>query len=356
MNELQVIVDQQPGIIRWNFEELKMALRESMESYKSLVYTDATIPEAKADLAMLRKLRTAVEDRRKEIKKKCMEPYDIIEKQAKELTGFIDEPINLIAKQVTDYENEQKRRRKDEIMKYMAEKFECLPGTIAKKAQFKVYDPRWENATAKKKDWMAAVDACLADVQRSIGIINGVDEEFREQAMEIYSRDLELSAAIAKAQELQQQKQRILEAERRRQEEAERRRKEREEAEARRKAAEEAVHAAAAQHPAPAAAPTACQPAQPVNVWNEKPAQGVGAAIESVERTAFSAAAAPTRAAAPARKEDTVPWGNPAQNAPQAATAERNDGSILLRVYGTPQEQKKILDFIGFMGVRCDKL
>lgn len=35
-----------------------------------------------------------------------------MEKQAKELTQLIDEPINTIAKQVKDYEEEQKRRKR----------------------------------------------------------------------------------------------------------------------------------------------------------------------------------------------------------------------------------------------------
>ena len=47
--ELQVIVQQEPGTVRWNFEDLKAALAEQMEVYSGLVYTEETVKDAKAD-------------------------------------------------------------------------------------------------------------------------------------------------------------------------------------------------------------------------------------------------------------------------------------------------------------------
>ena len=110
MNELQVIVDQEPGIIRWNFDDLKEALRNELEVYKNTVYDDASIKDAKKDVASLRKLRGAVEDKRKEIREKCLEPYTLIEQQAKELTGLIDEPIEVINERGQEYENARREK------------------------------------------------------------------------------------------------------------------------------------------------------------------------------------------------------------------------------------------------------
>lgn len=340
MEELKVIVNQTPGVIRWNFDELKTALSLMMETYTGLVYTEETIPAAKADVAMLRKLRKAVEDKRKEIKEKCLEPYSTVETQAKELTGIIDEPINLIAKQVSNYEARQKALRKKEILKYMDDCFSGIPAEIAKKAQFKIYDQRWENATAKKREWMAAINSCREDINRSLGIIEGIDEEFRKDAIIEYGINLELSAAIAKVQALQQQKARILEAERRRQEEAERRKREADEATARR-AAEEATR-------------VQTQPSIPI----------MGQVIESIERSAFAAATVQTTCCAKPKTPEPLQWDddadatpsvNTAQDVPQTATTP-DDSSILVRIYGTAEEQKSILEYISFMGVRCEQL
>ena len=116
MNELQVVVKQQVGKINWNFEELKTALAAEMEKYTGIVYDDDSIADAKNTVAYLRKLKDSVEERRKEVKKECLKPYDDMEKQVKELTQLIDEPINTIAKQVKDYEEEQRKKKKEEIL------------------------------------------------------------------------------------------------------------------------------------------------------------------------------------------------------------------------------------------------
>ena len=86
MNELQVVVKQEVGKINWNFEELKTALATEMKKYTGIVFDDDSIADAKKTVAYLRKLKESVEDRRKDVKKKCLEPYNEMEKQAKELT------------------------------------------------------------------------------------------------------------------------------------------------------------------------------------------------------------------------------------------------------------------------------
>lgn len=93
MNELQVVVKQEVGKINWNFEELKTALATEMKKYTGIVFDDDSIADAKKTVAYLRKLKESVEDRRKDVKKKCLEPYNEMEKQAKELTQLIDEPM-----------------------------------------------------------------------------------------------------------------------------------------------------------------------------------------------------------------------------------------------------------------------
>lgn len=219
MNELQVNVTQKPGVVQWNFEELVNALQEEMTKYEAMVYTDDTIATAKADVAALRKLRKSVEDRRKEIKDKCLEPYNVIEEQAKQLTGLIDKPIKKINEQVTAYTEEQRQKKKKEILAYMTEKFADLPEQVAAKLRFKVYDTKWENATATKKAYKEAIDKAHDATLADLAIMEGVDPDYKEAAMQAFLKDLRLQDAMAKAQELQKQKEIVLENERKRQEE-----------------------------------------------------------------------------------------------------------------------------------------
>ena len=218
MNELQVVVKQEVGKINWNFEELKTALATEMKKYTGIVFDDDSIADAKKTVAYLRKLKESVEDRRKDVKKKCLEPYNEMEKQAKELTQLIDEPINTIAKQVKDYEEEQKKKKKEEILAYMAEVFAELPETVASKLKSKIYDSKWENKSTTKKTWQDAVNTAFENTKGDLNILDGIEEDFREDAKKVYERNLVLSEALSKVQELRKQKEMILERERQKRE------------------------------------------------------------------------------------------------------------------------------------------
>lgn len=234
MNELQVNVKQTPGVIVWNFEELKTALTAQMEEYKNTVYTEESISDASKDLAKLRKLRTAVNDRKIEIKKKCLEPFTPIDEQAKELMKLIDEPIALISTNVSTYENKRKEQRRTSIVKQMKDAFSDLPDTVAKKLMQITYDSRWENKTAKPHDWSDPIQKAHDDTKSALQIIENVDPDFKDEVMKKYLQDLSVTDALRHAQYLQKQKDAILERERQRREaeqriaEEERRRQEEE--------------------------------------------------------------------------------------------------------------------------------
>lgn len=235
MNELQVIVQQEPGKIAWNFEDLKAALTAQLEVYKGMVYDDDSIADAKADVASLRKLKKAVEDKRKEIKTRCLEPYTVLEAQAKELTGIIDEPIAYISGRVTQYEEEQRAKRRAAIVKYMESALSGIDPVVASAVKTLRYDTRWENKTTPVKDWKADIDRIADETRTDISVILAMDEEFQKPCMDIYVKTLALGKAVEKQNELRQQKEAILEAQRQREEALRRNR----EAEERRKAAEE---------------------------------------------------------------------------------------------------------------------
>lgn len=222
--ELQVVVQQTPGTISWNFEELKAGLAEKMKAYENLVYTEENLSVAKQDVAMLRKLRKSVEDRRKEIKNKCLEPYGIIEDQAKQLTGLIDQPIKNISEQVCQYEEDRRAKKKEKIMMFMSKAFADLDPVIAKRLQFKIYDKRWENKTITDDEWLNAVNDALKATEADLEAIGGIEPEFQQTCLEVYKQNLALNEALSKANELRKQQEMIREQERRRAEEEARRR------------------------------------------------------------------------------------------------------------------------------------
>lgn len=96
-----------PKTIDFNFEELKGQLAESLALYTGLVVTEDGIKGAKEDRAKLNKLREALENKRKEVKRECMTPYTDFEAKVKELVGLIDQPIAAIDAQLKEYEEKQ---------------------------------------------------------------------------------------------------------------------------------------------------------------------------------------------------------------------------------------------------------
>lgn len=218
MNDISVVVNQEVGKVTWNFEEIKKSLEDSVAIYQGMIYTDDTIKTAKTDVAELRALAKAIEDRRKEVKEKCLEPYNIIEKQAKELVALVNKPIEAINIQVQDYESRRKEAVRAKIDAYWKQKCAVLPESIWDAAHSKIYDSRWENATATQKSWKEGIDNGVAEIQGAIETIKSFNSEFEEDMLNSFYADLSLQNAIQKMNSLKAQKERILEKERQRRE------------------------------------------------------------------------------------------------------------------------------------------
>ena len=319
MNEITVVVKQDPGRVTWNFEEVKNFLAAEMDRYKGLVYTDDTIKTAKSDVAYLRSLSKQVEERRKEVKAKCLEPYDTIEKQAKELVRLIEDPISEITKQVSEYEERRKERLKQEISAYWKEAIKNIPAALRAKAWEGTYDHRWLNATFPKKDWKAAIDATVERISSDLKAIESFESEFEKEMLEAYGWGLRLCDATGRMNALNEQKQKILERERRRKEEEERAERERAEEAARK--AEEAVRASQMEEPSP------------------EPEKGNTEAIK-----------------APKPQESVqIPPKN-AQKPQEVARREAEMPSMTLRIHGKTEVLEKIKAYIRFTGATFEEV
>ena len=90
--------------IEANFDEVKAALTEMVEPYKTMVVTEDGIAAAKADRAKLRKIATRIEEVRKTVKKAYQEPLTAFENKCKELVSVITDGSDNLDKQVKQYE------------------------------------------------------------------------------------------------------------------------------------------------------------------------------------------------------------------------------------------------------------
>ena len=185
-----------PGLISWNHEEIKKEVAERVEKYKTLVYTDEQIGEAKKDVAELRKFTKALEDKRKEIKKECLAPYETFEKQVKEIIAVVNEPIELINTQVREFDEKQKSDKAKKIIA-MWESIE-RPEWLQ---LLQIERPEWLNKTYALKKIGEDIADTLTKISEDEKTLAKVENG--AEAFEYYKTSLNLAEAIRRAEEAQ---------------------------------------------------------------------------------------------------------------------------------------------------------
>ena len=209
--ELKIMSPQEGGFvkeIKWNNEELKAEIAEKMQEYKSLVFTEETMKDAKADRAKLNKLKTAFEDERKRIKKLCMEPYETFEKQVKEVIALIEEPIRLIDQQIKEVEERKKLEKKGQILEYYEEHIGALKGVLPFEKLFK---QEYLNASKSMKSITEEMSGAIQRVNNDLDTIEGFGSKYELQIKDVYLRTLDLSSAMQEKARLEEVERRLAE-------------------------------------------------------------------------------------------------------------------------------------------------
>lgn len=168
--EVKIITDLSviPQEIEFNSAEIKSELAPKLEFYKNLVVTEDSIKDAKSDRAKLRKLKSAFEDKRKEMKKICLAPYEKFEKECKEITSMIDEASGSIDVQIKDFEEIKKQKKYSEIEEY----YNSIgkPDYITLES---VLNPKWANATVTIESIRQEISA---NISRIVGDMDEITQ------------------------------------------------------------------------------------------------------------------------------------------------------------------------------------
>jgi len=180
--------------IVWNADEIAKEVEAKVGYYKNLVYTEDQVAEAKKDRATLRKFVTALKDKDHEIKERCLAPYEEFHNQIQKIILLVEEPAELIDKQVKEYEESQKEQKKKAIQELFR-----MKGFQPWVSLERIWNQKWLNKTYSMKQ----IDADLTTIQHKIGedilLING-QREGMQAALSEYKRSMDVSASIAAAQ------------------------------------------------------------------------------------------------------------------------------------------------------------
>ena len=197
--QFRITQSQTPGLLAFNYDELKTEIARRVEHYKTLVYSEGEAKNAKADKSQLNALKKSLNDERIRLEKEWMSGFQDFKSKVNEIITIIDEPIAIIDKQLDEFEKIRRKKKTEEIEAWFEEfkKSNSVPEIIEQISD--IWNEKWMNATFTMKQIEAEVKERLAGIQNDINVINGL-ASCSFEAMEAYKDGLDLRKALAEAQ------------------------------------------------------------------------------------------------------------------------------------------------------------
>lgn len=185
--------DKQIEKIKWNNEEIKKEVAQKLEYYKNIVYDETEIKEAKKDRASLKKFVEALENKRKEIKKQCLAPYEDFEKEEKEIVAMFSEATSSIDSQIKNFEQARKDKKLDEI------KGLFVSAEFPEWVSFEqIFDERWLNVSVSVKNIETQIKNAREQIDKDLEMLRALSD-FAFEAEQIYKRTFNVQKAITEA-------------------------------------------------------------------------------------------------------------------------------------------------------------
>lgn len=157
-------VDYQPVPIKINnLEGLQASIAQYVSRYSNLVITEDNVTDSKQVRAKLNKLKKALDDRRKEIKRNYNQPLREFETEVKKLEANIDMIIDPIDEGLGELEVQRREQRKVDVMGLMAE---MAPNYDVEVDEIE-FDPRWLNKSISNKQITQEVASSMTVVKQA---------------------------------------------------------------------------------------------------------------------------------------------------------------------------------------------
>lgn len=187
-------------VIQWNYEELKQEITDTVQEYETSVYSDDMIRQAKSDRAKLRKFVDAMEAKRKEIKKKYLDPYEQFEREEKELVSIVQKAINNIDSQIKDFEERQRAEKTKQIREFYEDNIHDIGQYLPFE---RVFRTEYANASTSMKLVKAEILEVIQKVDEGLAILNEVDSKFIGDMKAVFLRTYDIGQAMAERNRLE---------------------------------------------------------------------------------------------------------------------------------------------------------
>ena len=195
------VVNKTVGILETNIEQLEVYVRNKLQEYTPENYI-GNIDDAKKDRAELNNSKKFLTQKRIEIVKELMKPYEDFENRCKKLEKLIDTASSKLDEIVKAREESEKETKKNLLMGiWKAKNFDLFPLE-------KVFNPKWLNKTFKKSDIEKEMDAIIEKTYSDLKIIEKYSED-AETLKALYLEDLNLEEVFSRAEELQKNREKL---------------------------------------------------------------------------------------------------------------------------------------------------
>lgn len=171
--------------IKFNYEDVKNWVTQKAKEYKSLIYTEETITEAKTDRATLNKLAKAINDEKIRVKKEVLKPFEDFESKCKELQGIIVDASNSIDTQVKAFEEKEQNEKKEKIK----EIFDSYVGIYKNVINFDmIFNPKWLNKSYTMKKITEDINHIMVKASEDMDVLKNQieDENILKQVQTFY--------------------------------------------------------------------------------------------------------------------------------------------------------------------------
>lgn len=194
------VVEQNIGTLNTNAAQLLERVKERLAFYSTDRYSGENIAAAKKDKAELNNAAKLLTAERIRIEKEFMKPIETFKATVAETVNLINEcsvKIDVIVKEV---EQKEKETKKSIIIEY----FESLHFSLV---DFdRLFNPKWLNKTTKLKDIQDEIQEQIEKIQADLSVLERIGEA---EAKQYYLSTLNLDAALAKADEIKANRERL---------------------------------------------------------------------------------------------------------------------------------------------------
>lgn len=199
MEELKIRIDDpEQGVA--NYEPLKAWALEQTAVYKGMIVDEAAIPEAKADVAALRKLAKAASDARIKIKKEHEAKIGTVLAQLTEFSAIFTDAAASIDGQIKDFDERRKQEKRAECEQVYQEEI----GDLGDLIPFgKLFNPAWLNKSTSLKTVRDDIQTAVYNAREALEKIRGFDSAHESEIIVAYLERLNVLDALAAKERLE---------------------------------------------------------------------------------------------------------------------------------------------------------